>query len=151
MANTSKEIILFLFYFIASTIITWWFIIVAPMYISQEQMLLSCGIAGGKWMVQVIAGFLLLKDKRWPFLRRIGFTCFIGSLVLVPYSVSGSFFGFADPMFFLGSLIVSVFTMIVLYYRSVEKTGISLKWWFGWVFCLAIAISLQLTVVFHVI
>lgn len=151
MITTRNEILLFLFYFTLSTIITWWFIIVAPMYISQEQMLLSCGIAGGKWMIQVVAGYLLLKDKRWAFLRRIGFTCFIGSVILLPYSVSGSFFAFADPSFFLGSLIVSVLTMIALYYRSVRSTGISLGWWFGWLLCLAIAISLQLTVVFHVL
>jgi hypothetical protein len=149
--NNSTNIFLFFFYFILSTVITWWFIIVAPMYISQEQMMLSCGIAGGKWMIQVAAGYLLLGDKRWEFLKRIGFTCFIGSVILLPYSISGSMHWNNSPRFFLGSLIVAVLAMILLYYNSVRKCRISLKWWLEWLVCLAIAISLQLTVVFHVL
>jgi hypothetical protein len=38
--------------------------------------------------------------------------------------------------------------MIALYYQAVKKTGLSLKWWAGWLVCLAVAITLQLTVVF---
>jgi hypothetical protein len=151
MQGFLKDILPALIYFFLSTVITWWFIAVSPLYISEDQMLLSCGIAGGKWMVQLIAGFILLHEKRWEFIRRIGFTCFIGSFILLPYCLS-SVMKFNDSSeFFLASLIFSVVTMILIYYRSVKKCRISLLWWIAWLLCLAIAVSLQLTVVFHVL
>lgn len=150
MANV-KNITLFSFYFTLSTVITWWFIVVSPLYISVEQMLWSCGIAGGKWMLQLMAAFVFLKEKKWDFMRRIGFVCLIGSLILVPYCVAASFHLTDQANFFAGSLIVAVLVMIFLYYQAVRQMKINLFWWIGWLICLAIAISLQLTVVFNVL
>jgi hypothetical protein len=150
MQNFQKDILLGLTYFFLSTVITWWFIAVSPLYISEGQMLLSCGIAGGKWMIQLLAGFMILHEKRWEFMRRIGFTCFIGSMILLPYCLSSVMKLNDSPEFFLASLIFSVAAMVLIYYWSVKKCGISLLWWGAWLICLAIAVSLQLTVVFHV-
>lgn len=145
-----KNQILFLLYFGLSFILTWWFICVSPLYISQEQMLLSTGIAGGKWFLQIIAGLIFLKDKSWEFLKGIGSVCLLGSCLLIPY-IAGSVLGVANNgSFFLGSLIVSVITMIFYYFYMVKKLHIGIKWWIYWILCLAIAISLQLTLVFHV-
>lgn len=149
--NTRKLQLLFFVYFALSTLFTWWFVVVSPLYISKNQMLLSTAVAGGKWAIQVIAGYLLLREKNWLFLKNIGWVCFIGSCILLPY-VLLSITGIAsDARFFVGSLAASVLTMIYAYYRAVRNTGISLKWWLAWLCCLAAAISLQLTVVFHVI
>ncbi len=41
--------------------------------------------------------------------------------------------------------------MIVLYYKAVKQTAIATKWFWGWVGCLAIAISLQVLVVFRAV
>lgn len=135
-------------YFLSATLITAWFIAVAPMYISEGQMVLSGSIAGGKWAVQIIAAFIWLPIIKWEFLRRIGHTCFIGSALLLPYCV-GAAFSFNSPNFFIGSLVVAVVAMVVLYYQSVRSCRITIRWWWGWLVCLAIAITLQLTVVFE--
>lgn len=147
----NRNIFLFFLYFFLSTVITWWFIAVCPLYISKQQMLLSCGIAGGKWMIQIVAGYLLLGDQKWEFLRRIGHTCFIGSVILLPYAVVGSCFLVSGAEAFVTFLALSVVTMIGVYRWNVRRMRLPLKWWFAWLGCLAIAISLQLTVVFHVV
>jgi len=145
----SKNIILFLVYFLISTLLTCWFVILCPLYISKQQMLLSTGIAGGKWMIQILLALVFLKDKSYLFLKNIGFVCLTGSCILIPYIFSARLGISNSGEFFFASLITSVITMILLYYRAVKITGISLGWWFTWLGCLAIAVSLQLTVVFH--
>ena len=138
-------------YFLGSTLITWWFITACQeMYDDGPEMLYSCIIAGAKWSVQIVMALFILHEKRWIFLRRIGFTCFIGSVILLPLCIipiraAGWSKGF------LTSIICSVAVMIVLYYRSVRRTGLSMFWFNSWIVCLAIAILLQLTVVFHVL
>lgn len=148
---TVKNLRLIFLYFSLSTLFTWWFIAVSPLYISFEQMLWSCSIAGGKWMIQLIAGYLLLKEKKWDFIRNIGWVCLVGSLLLLPYAIAASCRVAAIAPFFVGSLIMAVLAMIFLYYQAVKKTGISLYWWIAWLLCLALAVSLQLTVIFKVI
>ena len=100
-------------------------------------------------MIQILAALILLQEgKKWVFIKNIGFTCFIGSALLAPYAIS-SFFNLNNSAeFFFGSLLLSVLIMIAFYYRAVRQADVSLKWWLGWLFCLAIAITLQLTVVF---
>jgi len=49
---------------------------------------------------------------------------------------------------FIIALGITVTTMIFFYYRAVKVTGLPLKWFFGWLICLAIAIILQITIVF---
>jgi hypothetical protein len=138
-------------YFVLSTLLTWWFVILCPVYVSNEQMILSTSIAGGKWAMQIVLALALLRSKSWLFIKEISFVCFVGSCILVPYIVL-AFSGIQDaPEFFFGSLIVSVLTMIVLYYRGIKAVNISMLWWYFWLVCLCIAISLQLTVVFHYI
>lgn len=145
-----KNIFLAIFYFVASAAITWWFIVQgAPLYSTSVLMVASCSIAGAKWGIQIGAALLYLNTKKWQFIRRIGFTCFVGSCILLPYC----FFAGIRSMdkSFLLSLIAAVITMLVLYYTAVKKTGIGLKWFWGWVFCLCIAVSLQLFVVFKIL
>lgn len=146
----NKNIALAFIYFLLSTIITWWFIKEAELlYFSQHKMLLSCTVAGAKWGIQICAAFLFLKEKKWDFIKRIGFTCFIGSCILLPYCLF-SFIREIDKSFLL-SLIIAVLVMIAMYYQAVLKTNISKKWFWGWVLCLAAAISLQLLVVFKLV
>jgi len=147
----NKKITLAFFYFVFSTLITWWFIQASPLYTSIQQKLLSGGIAGTKWGLQILAALILLKEKKWEFIKDIGLTCFIGSLILLPYAIMSSSFGLNGENFFLGSLLVAVAVMILMYAISVRHSRLSKSWWFGWLICLAIAISLQLTVVFHVL
>src|SRR4051812_19056576 len=74
--------------FLLSTIITWWFIIAGePLYHDSNKMLLSCSIAGGKWAIQIGMAFLFLKEKRWPFIKRISIVCLAGSLILLPFCI----------------------------------------------------------------
>jgi len=148
--NNTRDIGLAAIYFFLSTVITWWFIYCGASFyhFDEHKMLLSCSIAGAKWGVQILVAILFLKDTRWLFIRRIAFTCFAGSCILIPYCIE-SLRNLIPGNGFLVSLIAAVITMIVLYYRSVRTTGISIKWYFLWLGCLAMAISLQLTVVFH--
>ena len=138
-------------YFALSTLFTWWFIVVSPLYISSEQMLLSTAVAGGKWAIQIIGALLLLREKRWVFIKNIGFVCLIGSCLLLPYVILGTTDFISSAPFFVGSLIASVATMIAFYYRAIKQSGVKTTWWYFWLICLAVAVSLQLTVVFHVI
>lgn len=142
-----KNILLASLYFVVSTIITWWFIDEGNLlYFSQNAMVLSCIIAGGKWAIQIVAALLYLGDKKWEFIKQIGLVCFIGSCILIPYCA----ILFVKQLYisFALSLIVAVLVMIVMYYRAVVKTQINIKWFWGWMLCLLIAISLQLFVIF---
>lgn len=112
-------------------------------------MILSCVIAGAKWGVQIVAALLFLKNKKWEFIKLIGFVCLIGSCILLPYCLF--YFVRSAPNSFLISLIIAVFTMIATYYKAVAQMNISKIWFWGWVSCLAIAISLQLFVVFKIV
>jgi hypothetical protein len=138
-------------YFSVSILITWWFIQECPLYTSMQQKLLSCGIAGAKWGIQIAAALLLLKQRKWLFVKNIGFTCLAGSVILLPYSVASRLWGANGTGFFTGSLLLAVAVMILMYALAVKNTGLHIKWWLGWLLCLAVAVTLQLTVVFHVI
>ena len=146
----TKNIVLAFTYFLLSTIITWCFIKQGrAFYFSQNKMFLSYTIAGIKWCVQIISAYFFLNEKKWIFIKRIAFTSFVGSCILLPYC----FFSFLVSMpnsFFL-SLLAAVLTMIILYFDAVKNTGISVKWFWGWMFCLSLAISLQLFVVFKIL
>ena len=146
----NRKITFAIIYFLFSTLITWWFIEASPLYTSTEQKLLSCGIAGAKWGIQILAALLLLKERRWEFIKDIGLTCFIGSLILVPFAILSSAFGINGKTFFLASLLIAVAVMILMYAISVRHSRLSKLWWLAWLVCLAIAIALQLTIVFHV-
>ena len=137
-------------YFAASTAITWWFIVAGTGQYgdSRRLMLLSCAIAGGKWALQIVAAlFFLHTPQRWAFLRRIGWVCLAGSLMLLPLCIAPVQLARHG---FLPLLLSSVLLMIALYYRAVRRSGLSPRWFWGWVACLAAAITLQLTVVFQV-
>jgi hypothetical protein len=41
--------------------------------------------------------------------------------------------------------------MVLLYALGVKNAQVNIRWWLAWLSCLAIAILLQLTVVFHVL
>jgi len=149
--NPTKNIYLAVIYFFLSTAITWWFVAVCPLYTSLQQQLLSTGIAGAKWSIQIIAAYFLLTGKKWLFIKNIGSTCLIGSVILLPYAIMASSGSNNSGDFFVGSLLVAVAVMISSYFINVKRSAVSVKWFWGWIICLAIAISLQLTVVFSVI
>ena len=119
------------------------------LYSSVDAMMLSGSIAGAKWLVQVMAALIFLKEKKAAFLRRIGFVCFTGSVLLFVYYLfnflSLPVSGFTQ---FVGSIALSVAVMIAMYYKAVLATGLSLKWFLLWLACLAVAITLQATIVF---
>jgi hypothetical protein len=106
-------------------------------------------IAGAKWGLQILAALLFLKEKRWQFINLIGFVCFIGSCVLLPYCLF--YFVREASKSFLISLIAAVLLMVASYYKVVVQMNISKIWFWGWVSCLVIAISLQLFVVFKIV
>jgi hypothetical protein len=139
------------FYFFVSTIITWWFIQECPLYSSMQQKLLSCGIAGAKWAIQIIAALVLLQQKKWVFIKNIGFCCLVGSVILLPYAIASRFWGINGSSFFIFSLLLAVATMIFMYAVGTKSAGVNIKWWLFWLLCLSAAVFLQLTLVFHVI
>ena len=147
----TKTIYLAGLYFFLSTVITWWFVTVCPLYSGLPQKLLSTGIAGAKWSLQIAAAYFILEDKKWDFIKNIGSTCLAGSVILLPYAVLASISNYNTAIFFITSLIIAVMVMVILYFWNVKKTGVSMKWFWGWIICLAVAITLQLTVVFSVI
>lgn len=135
-------------FFILSAIITWRFIYQGRLlYFSPEKMILSCAIAGTKWGIQIVMAILFLHEAKWMFIKRIGLTCFVGSCLLIPYSLVD--FIRAIPNSFLFSLIIAVVVMVGMYYRSVKNMQLSSLWFWGWIVCLAIAISLQVFVIFN--
>lgn len=150
MKEQNKNIIKAALYFFLSVILTGVFINQKFwLYSSVNAMVISGSIAGTKWLIQIIAALIFLKDKKWEFVRRIGRVCFIGSVVLFVYYVFNflplSIGGFSQ---FVLAIALAVLVMIFTYYQAVKKTGLSAKWFWAWMFCLAIAIFLQVTVVF---
>ena len=131
--------------FALSTLITALFIRAYDGYVSPESMLLSGSIASGKWAIQIVAGVLLLGEKRWLFISELAATCLIGSLTLLPYTI---FYG--GTKFFFGSLIVAILTMGVVICLRLSRIGLSWRWKALWFILLACAVSLQLTVVFDI-
>lgn len=145
-----KNIILAISYYLISTIITWWFIKQGKLlYFSPNKMILSCSIASAKWSIQILAALFFLEEKKWDFIKQIGFICFVGSCILLPYCLFG--FIHALDKSFLYSLIPAVLVMIGMYYNAVKKLQLSTKWFWGWACCLTVAISLQLFVVFKIV
>ena len=136
-------------YFTISTIITWWFIEASPLYETTQQKILSCSIAGAKWGIQLLAAFIFLQEKRWDFIKNISIVCLVGSLILLPFAALSWFFKINSDQFFVGSLVLAVAVMILLYAMAVRNAGVAIAWWLGWLVCLALAIGLQLTVVFN--
>jgi hypothetical protein len=149
--TNSKKIFLALLCFFLSTAITWWFVDACPLYTSLQQKLLSTGIAGAKWSLQIAAAYFFLANKKWDFLKNMGVTCLVGSVILLPYAIVATVSNINSATFFIGSLLIAVAVMIVLYFLNVQKLALQKKWFWGWIACLAIAITLQLTVVFSVI
>jgi hypothetical protein len=76
--NTSsalKDILLAGLFFILSFAITWWFIDRSSVYHSMEQKIISCSIAGAKWMLQIAAAIIFLRRTRWVFIKLIDDIC----------------------------------------------------------------------------
>ncbi|MEO7308053.1 MAG: hypothetical protein ABIR78_10475 [Ferruginibacter sp.] len=149
--NNSKSIYFAILYFLLSAIITWLFVDACPLYTSLQQKLLSTCIAGAKWGLQIAAGYFFLGTKKWEFIKNIGIVCMAGSIVLLPYTIIAGLGKENGSIFFTYSLLLAVVLMIGLYFLNILRAGLPLKWFGGWLICLAIAITLQLTVVFSVI
>ena len=93
--------------------------------------------------------YIFLKEKKWIFIKRIALTCLVGSCILLPYSLFEQI-RFIDKSFLI-SLIIAVSAMIIIYYNAVRQSLVSSQWFWVWVCCLAIAISLQIFAVFNVL
>ncbi|MEO7045621.1 MAG: hypothetical protein ABI091_09975 [Ferruginibacter sp.] len=150
MTAQNKNILLSFVYFLLATVVTGIFIANKFwLYSSVNAMILSGCVAGVKWLIQIVAAFVLLKELKWVFIRRIAFVCFIGSVILFVYYIFNflplPLGGFSQ---FILSIGLSVLVMIAMYYRAVKKTGLSIAWFLGWILCLIIAITLQVFVVF---
>lgn len=150
MGSRARDAALAVAFFGLSTLLTWTFIAVSPLYISPEQMLLSGMVAGGKWGIQIVLAVVLLGTRAWRFIRNIGSVCLAGSLILMPY-VAAAWLGWpAGARTFVGSLALAVGVMVILYHRAIRISAVGRGWWFGWMACLLVAVTLQLTVVFGV-
>lgn len=136
-------------YFGISMVLTTMFILGSPLYISQDQFILSLSIAGAKWIVHIFLAIWLLRKRRESFIHGMGRVCLIGSLLLIPYIVSSWLDINDEPAFFFGSLVLAVLIMVFRYYAEVVRLNLSLGWWYAWLLTLAVAIGLQLTIVFH--
>jgi hypothetical protein len=148
MQTDEKRILKAAAYFLLSTIITWYFIQKGDfLYENKDKMLFSCGIAGAKWGIQLAAAYFFLAEKRWVFIEKLGFVCFVGSCILLPFCLFENLR--ATELGFLWSLFAAVLVMIVLYYRAVRQTGIGQKWFWGWFSCLILAVLLQMVVIFR--
>lgn len=132
--------------FALSTLFTALFIRAYEGYVSQESMVLSGSIASGKWAIQIVAGALLLGEKRWIYISQLAATCLIGSLTLLPYAILSGGAGF-----FFGSLGAAILAMSLVISMRLSRIGLSWGWIALWFLLLGIAVSLQLTVVFHFI
>lgn len=149
--SNSKNIYRAILYFFLSTGITWWFVDASPLYTNLQQKLLSTGIAGAKWGLQIAAAYFFLAGKKWEFIKNIGATCLAGSTVLLPYAIAATVSDNNSSIFFINSLLLAVVLMIGLYFLHIRRSALPLKWFGGWIICLGIAITLQLTIVFSVI
>ena len=146
-ANT-RNAITAIIYFAISGLITAWFIEQKFGYMASPLTILFANfVSVFKWAVMVIAAILLLKRNKWIFIRRIGFACFAGTCMLLTVFITRRFHidswqQFTYPVF------LALFVMTVLCYAAVLRTDLSVKWFVGWLICLAIGIVLQTRVVF---
>jgi len=151
MQNVQKDISLAILYFLVSLFISIVFISQNDLlYIDANQMILSTSIAGAKWGIQIVAALIFLRKEKFEFIRRISLVCLIGSISLLSYYVIG-LFPLSNWQQFVLTLIICVITMLIFYFIAVTKSRVGLQWYFGWIFCLIIAILLQLTCVFNII
>ena len=108
MKVNSKNFYLVVLYFFLSSLITWWFVDVSPLYCSLQQKLFSTCIAGAKWGLQIAAANFFMGNKKWKFIKNIGITCLLGSIVLLPYAIATSCGYLTTVSFFVESLLVAV-------------------------------------------
>lgn len=145
MSAISRHLCYILICFALSTVFTALFIRAYGGYVSTEIMVLSGLIAGGKWAIQMVAGWLLLGGRRWQYLRDLGTTCLAGSCVLIPFAL------FPGPAaFFFGSLLACIIVMTGILIFLQRRAKLPWRWSGLWMILLASAVTLQLTVVFHV-
>lgn len=150
MNTTSKNSVLAIAYFLLATLLTGLFIANKFwLYNSTGAMLASGCIAAGKWMVQIVTALILLNHRKWEFIKRMAWVSLIGSGTLFSYNLMGFLHlpisGFSQ---FVIAIVLAVVVMIFLYYQAVKKTELQLEWFWGWIICLLVAITLQLTVIF---
>lgn len=132
--------------FLLSTLFTIAFIARFDGYISTQTMALSGTIAGAKWAIQILIGFFTLHEKRWVYISQLAATCLTGSVILLPFAINPGSRGF-----FFGSLAAAVLIMAIDLFRRFRLFRFPVKWYLLWLGLLAIAVTLQLTIVFHII
>jgi hypothetical protein len=133
-----------LYFFIAAALTIFFISGKLWLYSSERTMRISAAITGIKWLVQVIAAIVLLGDKKWTFIRGLGFVCLSGSLTLYLYYLF-PFLPIAIDGFsqFIVSVASSILVTILMYYNIVQQNRISVAWFFGWAACLSVSFLLQ--------
>jgi len=142
MSASTKAI----FYFIASMIITFLFISANPVYNTFSFQILAFGIAATVWGIQVAGAFLLLKEKKYDFLRQAGKVCFWGSASLLVSVLLNYFIRPSSNVQLLISacnVLASVLLMAILFSLFLKKMRLSYSWMILWLLCLCLAVPLQ--------
>lgn len=148
MHTNTRNAIFAIIYFAVSVLVTAWFIGQKFGYMtSPGTILLANAVAVFKWIVTVTAAIILLKNNKWFFIRRIAFAGFTGTLMFFSVFITrqlpiDSWRQFTYPV------LLSFLVMTILYYKAVRDAGLSVKWFVGWLICLAIGLVLQMRVVF---
>ena len=132
--------------FFLSTAFTLAFIVRYDHYPSPAIMVLSGTIASAKWLIQIVVGYINLREKRWIYIRQLASTCLTGSTVLLPFAFFGGSAGF-----FFGSLVAAILIMAVDIFRRLTLSRFPIKWFLLWLGLLGVAVTLQVTVVFHIV
>ncbi len=120
-------------YFLLSALLTGLFIVPKFwLYSNMGAMIASGSIAAAKWLLQIGAALILLNSKKWEFIKRMGGVCLVGSCILFSYNLMDllalPLSGFSQ---FILAIALAILAMIILYYRAVKKTGLSVKWFSG--------------------
>lgn len=142
-----RNAIIAIIYFAVSGLVTAWFIEQKFGYLASPlTILFSNFVSVFKWAVMVTAAILLLGGNKWIFIRRVGFACFAGTCMLLTIFITRRFHidswqQFTYPVF------LALFVMTLLCLAAVLRTGLSIKWFVGWLICLGMGIVLQTRVV----
>jgi hypothetical protein len=135
-----------LLYFLLSIIVTYVFIDANAVYNTQRFKIVALTIAAIVWGIQVVAAFLLLKNKKYAFMREAGKVCFWGSVVLM-LSVAINYFSNLSSEVQLhisaANVLLSVIVMAIMFANFLRRLQLSLGWLAVWLICLCIAVPLQ--------
>ena len=107
---------------------------------AAKQMLL---MAGTGWIVQILLGTLLLKEKALDYIGHLGSIMVVGLLILVPWMILEAA-GIRNIYFPVVSVLISSAYMLYLHVHRIKYLELSQAWTFSWF------LSLQSTAFFWI-